>query len=323
MHPCLVLRGFNEPPVQGARLPPRVRREVVSGKERRKRTWIRVEDGSQGGSIDCSPQAHLPIAPAGTCSMHRPPRHSWPRPSKGPRPAMTALEQGAEGLGASGEGPQAFSLPEPRGKGPKMPWFWPREPGRSQVLTAFMPLRLEDDPGQPSTIPRSTSNTRRPSKPWLTVTVLLAPVLTPPCLGSSKQITGRRLTHSCHSSASRLSLTHILSVSPLHIPAKNWRNQLVACVYILSCNRPQNPTSEQLGQEHSKRARLCPCCADTEGGESQSPARVLSVALDPSQELSPPIPTGPLTRQVRHCCWDADGEMEAEELARDCSVKTL
>lgn len=90
---CLVLRGFNEPPVQGVRLPPRLRREVVSGKEWREQMWIRVEDnhGSQGGSIDYSPQAHLPTAPAGTYSLHRPPCHSWPGPSKGPRPAMTPL----------------------------------------------------------------------------------------------------------------------------------------------------------------------------------------------------------------------------------------
>ena len=40
----------------------------------------------------------------------------------------------------------------------------------------------------------------------------------------------------------------------------------MACIYILSCNRPQNPTSEQLGQEHSKSPKLCPCCANTEGG---------------------------------------------------------
>lgn len=97
-----------------------------------------------------------------------------------------------------------------------MPWFWPREPGRSQVLTAFMPLRLEDDPGQPRAIPHSISYTRRPSKPCPTGTLLLAPVLTPPCLGSSKQITGRRLTHSCHSSASCLTHTHSLCVSLTH-----------------------------------------------------------------------------------------------------------
>ena len=53
----------------------------------------------------------------------------------------------------------------------------------------------------------------------------------------------------------------------------------MACIYILSCNRPQNPTSEQPGQEHSKSARLGPCCANTEGGESQRPGYVLSIAL--------------------------------------------
>ena len=86
----------------------------------------------------------------------------------------------------------------------------------------------------------------------------------------------------------------------------------MACIYILSCNRPQNPTSEQPGQEHSKSARLGPCCANTEGGESQRPGYVLSVALGPSGELSPLIPTRPLTRQVQYHYCHADGEMGAE-----------
>ena len=68
---------------------------------------------------------------------------------------------------------------------------------------------------------------------------------------------------------------------------------------------------------------LCPYCASTEGRASQSPGCVPSVALDPSWELSPLIPAEPLTRKARRCCWHEDGEMGAEELARDGSVKTL
>lgn len=107
MHPMSGAQGFSEPLVQGVRLPPRVRREAVSGKERRERMWIRVEDdqGSQGGSANWNPQAYLPTAPAGTCSLHRPP-HSWPGPNKGPRPAMTALEQGQRVSGQVGEVPK-------------------------------------------------------------------------------------------------------------------------------------------------------------------------------------------------------------------------
>ena len=68
---------------------------------------------------------------------------------QGSPPCHDSLGAGAEGLGASGGGPQAFSVCLSLGTGPKMPWFWPRDPGRSQVLKAFTPLRLEDDPGSP------------------------------------------------------------------------------------------------------------------------------------------------------------------------------
>lgn len=53
---------------------------------------------------------------------------------------------------ASREFTGILSVPVTRGKGPKSLWFLPCELGNSQVVAAFLLLRLEDDLGQPGAI---------------------------------------------------------------------------------------------------------------------------------------------------------------------------